>query len=208
MKEQKQLAGKIERQSNTLFYLAVLLLTLSVLIFGYNLIKIAKITGQATGTLNLTVESKTNINFTTNVVNWGTGQVSPGFSFATLNTAAGANNVTGGNWTGNTWGLVIENLGNQNVTLDLAATKTAATFVGGTNAGYMWNVTNVETNSCLPNITLGAWWNVNATARVCSVFYFAVNNDTIRIDFNVTIPDSAAPQVASDTITATATAVG
>ena len=78
-----------------------------------------------TATINLTVESSLAINFTTDIINWGSGRVTGGNTNATLNTAAGASNVTNGNWTGNTAGLVVTNIGNSITNLSIKAGKNA-----------------------------------------------------------------------------------
>lgn len=216
MKEEKQKsAGK---ENNLLFYLAVILLILSLIIFGYNLIRVTKITGKVTATLNLTVEPRTNINFTNASINWNSGQVNPGKTFAQLNTAAvGAGNITNGNWsvnyTGSVGGLILENIGNQNVTLDLAAGKSALQFLGGTNPGYQWNVSNYEVGSCTntnASASIAYAWNnfsnTNLSMRICRNFSFAQGSNSIRIDFNITIPSDSITGAVSDIITATATA--
>ena len=169
----------------------------------------------STGEANLTVESSAQINFTTAAINWGSGRVNSGASFAYL-TTLGTNNVSGGNWTlATAGGLRILNLGNVNVSLNLSGTKTAAQMIGGTSPAFTWNVSDLEAGSCLnstggtlnmPN--LGAWGNVNTSAATfCGRFLFADSTDTIRIDFNLTIPSDSITGAIGDTITATALAV-
>ena len=165
----------------------------------------------STGEANLTVESTVVINFTTNTISWGSGRVDSGRSSAGLNTFE-TNNVTGGNWTLTTGGgLRIQNLGNVNVTLNLSGTKSAATMIGGTSPGYKWNISNVETGSCR-NVTgavetplLFNFYDLNITStEFCRFFKFADSADTIRIDFNLTIPSDSLTGTLTDTITATA----
>jgi len=206
---------------NILLYFAIFLLAISLIVFSVNIIKIMRITGRATdtGEINLTVESKTQINFTTDEINWGSGSVSAGASNATLNTAGGANNVTNGNWTGNTAGLVVENIGNKNVTLDLKTGNNATALLGGTNPSYQYNVTNVEAGSCTNStggnnmssgISLGNFYDVNTTdpgTRVCDVFAHTDSIDTIRIDIKLVIPSDSKTGKITDTITATATTI-
>ena len=171
------------------------------------------ISGYATSTAvaNLSVESTVVINFTTNTISWGSGRVDSGGSSAGLNTFE-TNNVTGGNWTLTTGGgLRIQNLGNVNVTLNLSGTKSAATMIGGTSPGYKWNISNVETGSCR-NVTgavetplLFNFYDLNITStEFCRFFKFADSADTIRIDFNLTIPSDSLTGTLTDTITATA----
>ena len=210
-----------KRNSNTLFYFALGLLVVSTAIFLFNLNNLNPITGEALGSINFTIESLTSINFTTNMINWSVGSVTPGQSIARLNTAAGS--VTNGNWTANSAGLVLVNIGNQNVTLDLKTTKNASQLVKGNTVGdYNYNVTVAEAGSCVAtngsrtmgassNYTLGLFANVNKTSpgtRVCEVFVYNDNRDSIRIDIALNISStSATTGHVTDVITVTATAI-
>jgi len=199
--------------------LAVIVVVISVFSIGVFYLSakslFSTISGYATstGTANLTVESAITINFTTNQINWGSGRVNAGSASAGLNTFELAN-VTNGNWTLQTaGGLRIQNLGNINVTLNLTGTKTAATMIGGTNPSYLWNISNVEPSSCLNStggtgaLDLNTFHAVNitsATSFVCGRFQFVDSADTIRIDFNLTIPSDSITGALGDVITATA----
>ena len=201
-----------KQASKFLYYFAIALLIVSLAVFFVNVDKFFRITGKATstGTANLTIESITNINFTTNNINWGSGAVTAGQANATLDTAKGANNVTRGNWTGNTAGLVVENIGNQNVTLLIKAGLNAATLLGGTNPSYMFNFSNPEANSCTFNssTTAGTYYTANNTDRqVCDTFDINQNSDTLRIDMQLVIPSNSKTGAIGDIITVTATAV-
>lgn len=168
----------------------------------------------STGEANVTVETIASVNFTTSGINWGSGRVNSGSSSAGLNTFA-SGNVTGGNWTLQTFGgLRLQNLGNVNLTLNLSGTKTAAIFIGGTSPGYKWNISNVEASSCLNStggtdaIPLNVFYDVNITSTsFCGRFQFVDSADTIRIDFNLTIPSDSLTGTLNDVITATAFAV-
>jgi hypothetical protein len=196
-----------EKIFNLLFIVAIVLASLNV-IFIFN--KLDTLTGQVTesGFANLTVEALASVNFTTDVVNWGSGVVDSGESNAYLDTATGT--VVKGNWTVNSAGLVLENIGNVNVTLKFTAGKTAATFLGGTSPSYQWNFSNVEADSCINTTnysTIGTLEDVNTTGTtVCSIFEFADARDTIRIDLNLTVPSDSFTGALTDTITATAVA--
>jgi len=167
----------------------------------------------STGEANLTVESAVTINFTTARINWGSGRVNDGTQSAGLNTFE-ANNVTGGNWTlQNSGGLRIQNLGNVNVTLNLSGTKTAAQMIGGTTPGYKWNISNAESLSCLNAtggthaLSLDLFYDVNTTSALfCPRFRFTDASDTVRIDFNLTVPSDSITGALGDTITAIALA--
>jgi len=207
------------KTDNALLIIALIAVVVSVAGAGitYNYINAFKNkwpTGFATGTVNLTVESAASINFTTDEINWGSGRVNTGVDNATLSTAGGANNITNGNWTGNTAGFVIENIGNENVTLEIATGKTAATFISGTAGGgpsYRFNVSdNTEDGSCEYNVTEGDWNVVNTTSPgtlVCRPLYAADATDVVRIDVEVVIPSDSLIGELTDTFTATIAAI-
>ncbi|MBS3083967.1 hypothetical protein J4423_04135, partial [Candidatus Pacearchaeota archaeon] len=163
----------------------------------------------STGTANLTVESAITINFTTNQINWGSGRVNAGSPSATLNTEE-TGNVTNGNWTlQNAGGLRIQNIGNVNVTLNLSGTKTAAQMIGGTSPGYNWQFSEVESGSCLNASgsiqTFSSYYNVDTTTTlICGRFRYVDSNDSLRIDFQLTVPSDSITGALGDVITATA----
>ncbi len=206
----KKTESKNETLRNYLFYFAIFILAVSLIIFFINITKITRITGGATGTANLTISSSTEINFTTSMINWSIGNVQSGRANATLDTSAGANNVTNGNWTGNTAGLVIENIGNSNVTLQINSGKNSSGFIGGTSPLYQLNITNIEASSCAFNdsYTTAIYHDANITVQqVCNDFTYNDTRDTIRIDVKVVIPSDARGGAKGDVITATATAL-
>lgn len=186
-------------------FLAIVVIVISVVILGFSLT--GKVTD--TGVVNVTVESVVSINFTTDFLDFQAGSVSTGQASATLYTNG---TVVNGNWTSPGSNFVIENIGNNNVTLDIASGKTAADFIGGTSPDYEYNVSNVEASSCTnaTGFSLGVFYDVNATSpgtRVCSVFEYIDSRDTISIDLKLVIPSDAAGGEQTDTFTATATAV-
>ncbi len=200
----------------SLFGLAVIAVVVSLLATSFTYFAITslntRISGYATstGTANLTVEKTAIINFTTFEINWSSGRVNTGQSFAFLTSTGQTIN---GNWSTVNQGLVLQNIGNANVTLDLAVGKTAASFIGGTNPGYSWNVSNIEANSCTvaggQQLTV-TWNTTNSTApgtRWCNPFQYIDSADSIRIDINLTVPYDSLTGALTDTITATATAI-
>lgn len=204
---------------NSKFLLVLSIILIVTSIFSISLFYLSAksfftiISGHAssTGEVNLTVESDATVTFTTSQINWGSGRVNPGQSYATLNTLE-SNNVTNGNWTLQTYGgLRIQNNGNVNLTLNLSGTKTAATMIGGTSPVYQWNISNLEAGSCrnstggTSNLPLNTFFNVNtSTALFCSYLLSDDSQDSIRIDFNLTIPSDSFTGALGDTITATA----
>ena len=198
---------------NFLLVVAVVAVAVSLIATGFTYFSIAnlvsQISGFATSTAqaNLTVESTAAINFTTNFISWGSGRVNPGSSSASL-TTLGTNNVTGGNWTLTTaGGLRVENIGTINVSLNITVGKNASNFIGGTNPAYELNITNAEASSCLVStFTLGSWYTANTTNNIlnCGTFQFISGADSIRIDINLTVPETSLTGALTDTITATA----
>lgn len=200
-----------------LVFIALFLLATSLISAGFFYFStkelFSTISGYATsiGEVNLTVESDASITFTTSQINWGSGRVNSGQSSAGLNTFE-TNNVTNGNWTlQNSGGLRLENSGTVNLTLNLSGTKTAAQLIGGTNPSYRWNISNLDAGSCRNSsggtgaLALNLFYNVNtSTALFCNYFLFGNSEDSIRIDFNLTVPSDSLTGSLGDTITAIA----
>jgi hypothetical protein len=179
------------------------------------------ITGFATdtGTVNITVESAAAINFTLDVLNFGSGRVNLGSTNATLdsskNGASAASNVTNGNFSGNTAGLLLENVGNVNVTLKLGFQKNATSFLGGTSPSYAFNLTNNRTGSCVntTGFLMNQFYEINQTAlynssqdgvMMCDKFFFESTRDMLRIDIRLHLPSDSRTGSLGDIITATA----
>ena len=144
----------------------------------------------ATGTVNLSVTTNSQINFTVANVNFGAGTVEQG-GFVNLIT----NGTTSG---GASWGtvstpLTVENIGNVNVTLNISFGKNADSLIGGTSPLYKYNVSNSEANSCnvgTSGFGLGVFRDANSTStRVCDIFAYDNNLDVITIDLWIAIPD-------------------
>ncbi len=217
---------------NFLFGVAVIAVAVSLLAAGITYFSIAdlvsKLSGRVSlGEANLTVETLAEINFSVRAISWGSGRVSPGSTAASLTTSnhTGVANVTGGNWSldsdPNTaglqaGGLIIENVGNVNVTLNLTVGKNASEFIGGTNPAYEWNLTNLNANSCLNStglpmsVKINQLFPANTTTRAalwCDVLPFRNAQDAVRLDFNLTIPEDSRTGALGDVITATVTAL-
>lgn len=196
----------MEKENNFLFYFAVALLVVSLVVFGINVTKVTQVTGRATDTaiVNVTIQSTAEINFTTDFLDFGAGSVSAGKLIATINSTGG---VAGGNWSAVSTGFTLENIGNVNVTLDLTAAKTAATFIGGTSPTYGWSIDDSAESACTASVTEGTYSEVGTDVEVCSVFGFLDAADKIDIDIQLGIPYDSNKGTLTDTITATATAI-
>ena len=207
------------KSENTVLIIAIIVTVVSAISLGLVYYSVSNLgMGSFTGfavqnvsvnaTINITVSNLIVINFTTNNINFGSGTINLSANFSTLDTASGY--VYNGTWAVNTTKLVVQNDGTENVTLNLMTWKTNATFIGGSNPIYMYNVTNNEAGSCVnaTSFNVGTWNNVNTTypgTLVCSQFGFLDSQDTIKIDFKLGIPYDATNGSLGDIITATAT---
>jgi len=198
----KRLIKKNLDTTSLVGYIAILVIILSFVNIG------VRLTGRATGIVNVTIESKANINFSVGNISFGTGFFDSGKSNATVDTLG---NVINGNWTPVTEGFVIENIGSVNVTLDLKTGKTATQFLGGTTPSYQYNITNNEPGSCtVVGITLGQWNDVNTTSpgtRICDVFPYENTRDVINIDLKLFFSSDIVSGNKTDIFTATATTI-
>ncbi len=194
-----------ESYLNIIAYVAILLIIVSFVFISLN---IRGFTGRAStdyGYVNITIESSANINFTTDSIDFGAGQVSGGGFSALVNSNGVSEN---GTWNQTNQSLHLENIGNVNVSVDLTSDSDALTFIGGTNPGYQWNVSNNETNSCTPGITIDLDTYFNASTegvRVCDVLNYEDSADSIFINVGLSIPSDSNTGNLSSIITATAT---
>jgi len=192
---------------NILMVIAVISVTLMAINLIIQFDEVKKLTGFATdtGTANLTIASQASVEFTTSVINWGTGAVDELPTYATINSE---NTVTDGNWTQVNQALVLQNDGNSNVSVTLT-TSTAATFIGGVGPWYQLKVSNTESNSCdTAHLILSAYTNTTGAAQdACTNFRYYDAQDTIDIDVELRIPEDATPGAKGAIITATATPI-
>lgn len=163
-----------------------------------------------TGTANLSITGVAQVNFTTYVINWGSGYVNASELSCELNTN-GINNCT--DFTTVSTGLILENIGNVNVTLNLSSDKNAASFIGGSDVTpiYEWNVSNNEAGSCVNGTgfvktEITTYTTVTTTPQLACEQFGYDTLDTLEIDLKVVIPSDAAGTKGS-VITATATAI-
>ena len=181
-------------------YFAILIIIVSIFSIG------VKLTGKvsSSGDLNISIEESAEINFTTDYIDFGSGNVDLGVSNAIIDTTGTVENA---NWTAITEGFVLENTGNINVSLYLKSDKTAEEFLGGTSPSYQYNISNLDSGSCSSSvITFGQWYEVNVTddgTKICDFFSFDDTHDSIRIDLRLVIPSDAVLGSKSSTFTAT-----
>ncbi|MEK6847021.1 MAG: hypothetical protein AABY16_02545 [Nanoarchaeota archaeon] len=217
-----------EKASPTFIFFAVIAIIASMFSLGLVYMSanslLTKISGYvSSGETNLTVATQAEVNFTTRAIAWGSGRVTQDASAASLTTSnhSGIANVTGGNWTlTTTGGMRIENIGNVNVSLNLTISSNASSWIAGTNPVTEWNLTNLEANTCQNNAGSGTSGHMNvfydtnttpASAWIggmgCAIFNFLSTKDSIRLDFNLTIPENSKSGALGEVITATVTAL-
>lgn len=148
-----------------------------------------------TGVVNVTIGTSGAISFTSAFLDFGTGTVSP-TQVAVIDSEGGNYGAywTGGGTTGE---LVLENIGNVNLTLQLQTDKNASDFIGGSaNQAFEAKVADgpSDTGACTGTNVFGSgYFTINETLQdVCgTAFRYENNTDEIIIDFNMTIPDDA-----------------
>lgn len=237
MKEADKLMSGGERVIVTLsFLIAVLSIVFFILtIFFPGKLERIGFTGYATagnttsGIINLTVQTGVVINFSIDTIQWGTGSVNAGAQNATLDTSKRDHSlkVVNGNWSGvthgnksfydnRTNGLILQNLGNVNVSLYLISTANATNLIGGTSPSYQINITNNKTGSCFQNVASEAYNATNLTTymennnftgsgkKLCDMFGYEDTKDEIRVDIYLRVPSDSKTGLLQDTITATA----
>ncbi|MEK6927539.1 MAG: hypothetical protein AABX11_03840 [Nanoarchaeota archaeon] len=185
------------------YFIIVFLMGIILMVFiPYS--TVGRAIGTAEGTLNVTIETTTSLNFTVNLVNFGSGSVALGHSNATLDTLG---NVIDGNWTPVTDGFTLENIGNTNLSVYIKSDSDADIFLGGTNPAYYYMMSNLELNSCSnESLPFSSWTSVNTTGygdKVCNEFQPVLTNNSLRLDLKLVIPSDALLGERTDTFTAT-----
>jgi hypothetical protein len=208
---------KQKNMNNIIAVLAVVVVAVAVINLSITFVKVSdfqeKLTGYASGYVNITISSNIQINLTTSVTNFGAGGVNSTCERAMLKTnGASTGVVLCGNWSSDSGkGIVIENNGNVNATLTAQGTNAAAAFIGGTGSTYEWNFSVSEAGSCSggtlsQNVFRTA--NTSAPATLCTDFSPLDAGDEVTLDINITVPTDALIGARSDTITISASAQG
>ncbi|MCK4996831.1 hypothetical protein KAS08_00875 [Candidatus Pacearchaeota archaeon] len=181
-------------------YGAILVIVVSLASIGMQLTGFATV--QDTGIVNVTIDSAAAINFTIAFIDFGNGTVDAGPAGATLDTEG---TVTDGNWDTVSANLTLENIGNENVSLNFSSDEDADTYLGGTNPTFKYKVTADESGACVDN-TASSYIDMNTTStEVCTTFPFADAMDQISIDIELYIPSDSFTGEQTATITATGT---
>lgn len=167
------------------------------------------------GNATLVIEGVASINFSRALINWSAGSVDTGSGCteAVLDTD---NNVDCGlGWQAVGEGLILENVGNNNVSVELESSNDADGFIGGTNPLYRWRVHADEGSegSCVSGAVPVAWQNVavGSPIPICANFGNPTDlfDNRLEIDLNITVPMDAptTPAIKLSMLTATATTV-
>jgi uncharacterized delta-60 repeat protein len=147
------------------------------------------------GYVNVSITTTLAIEIIQEDVDFGEGAVDAGESNAELYTnQANAPTQNRGNWTlPNAYAIEVRNVGNINCSLDVGSSKTASSFLGGTNPEYQWKVSDKESGSCSGGLTHGSWYDVNSSARLCQHLSPINSSDEIFLDIRVVVPYDANP---------------
>jgi len=206
--------------NNMIAVLVVVVIVVAVINLSITVMKVSefreKITGFATGYVNITIASSISLNLTNSTVEFGGGGVNSTCDRATLTTKGRLlPTVVCGNWSTHSaagvspHGIAIENNGNTNCTITAQADTAAATFIGGTGSTYQWNISMSEDGSCSGNATAFDVFrtaNVTDPVTLCTDFSSLDTADELTIDVNITVPTDATIGIRTNTITITATA--
>ena len=196
--------------------LAILLIAAIVISLGGTLIslnrlariRIPDITGFTIGaTVGVNISETTEVNWTTSSIDWGTGTVVGG-KRCTLNSYAAPDAANCTSFSTDSDGLVLENIGNKNVSLNISCGTDADGFIGGTSPVYKWNATELDGATTCVEVGTPSDWQTASTVHtnICSNFQCDNDYDTIQFDVMVVLPDDAFGEK-EDTITATATGI-
>lgn len=213
--------------------------------------QIAGFASSEQGNATLEVVGIASIIFSNNLINWSDGavDVANGFTYANLtsnNTLGGGAPVTpesgnrtagsygnagdAGSFNNVTRGLVIENVGNSNVSLMLNSSLNAALLIGGTSPLFQWQLNQVttddtggatdgEANSCkLGGLANGLQYATWTDVPYGGVGYYVCGNLTqvgnnggfnneVEIDLRLAVPQDAPTGKKNATITATAAVI-
>ncbi len=179
-----------------------------------------KVTGRQTdtGTASLTIQSAASIKFLDDAIAWGNVKVNTTGSHvlcyldtAVPTTSNGTGCVFG--YTAETSGLVIENDGNKDLTVNLNFSKTSADFMDGSNPVVKYKVgEGAEASSCgnLTGTTTYADFAVN-NPEICAAdnagLSYIDSSDDLRVDIQVAVPYDATVEAKSVTVTVTGTQI-
>ncbi len=155
----------------------------------------------ATGNVSINLTGETSIMVKYNI-NYGSGRVDPDKSSAVLDSSLA--NATNGTWVFKPQYLYIENDGTVNVSVNITSSKTAASFIGGTNPEFKAKGKTTEANACAGTLQM-SYFNVTNTSRsICSLLQFGNSFDTFNVSTRLLIPSDAPTGYKESVLTFTA----
>lgn len=202
--------SKKNDSNNVVLYLLISAIGIS-LVGTFMLYNETSVTGYATtGLTNLTIETRTEINFTVDNINFGTGYVKSSCSTCTMDSEGNTGSCCV-DFHGETNGFTIENIGNTNVSLNVSFAKDADTLLGGNTAtnSYQLKASNGANPGCTGTLGSTSYTEIGAGTQynICDDMNFRVGTNEVDVDIKVVIPEDSHRGHLSDTITATATTV-
>jgi len=172
-------------------YSAIVVIVVSLFFIGIGITGYA-VTSNQTAVVNVTITSSGALNFTTALLDFGSGAVTGGAGGATIDSEG---TVTDGSWSTTTGELVLENIGNVNVSLTLSTNKSVDDFIGGTSPTFKAKTADKSgnTGACTGTETFdSAYAEINQTLQTaCGDFGFDGAVDEIDIDFEIYVPNDA-----------------
>jgi hypothetical protein len=199
----------------------LVLLASTVVVYSHlrgTMITAAATTDQALARVNIT--SRASINWTVDMIDWGSGYVNDTVLYCQLN-SEGLNNPSNcTNFTTVYEGLRLENDGNRNVQLNLSTNNSAALFIGGTSPLYQWKLANNESDTCgskgigsncVTNVSAlqyqSSYFSVSTTpVEICPCFRANNPSDLLNVELQIRIPSDSFSGLRESVITAVATA--
>ena len=184
------------KSEDVLVVVAVLAVIVSFVGLGFTYSSVMSyknlLTGFATdtGTVNITIDTNTAVNFTTDNVDFGSGAVDALKDFAVMSTES---SCSGDNCSTNSWdqpsAFVIENIGNINVTANVSFSTDADGLLAGSSPEFQYKMSETTTDSCVGTLSAGTYRDANTTeTSVCDNFGFYDDDDELSMDIRLLIP--------------------
>ena len=205
-----------------LVFLLVIAILVSIIGTWYSIDRVNRltsITGNPVGYVNVTIQSKTEINVTQPYCGFGTGYVTEGYDFAVLHPGSASPYCTDvtdtkGNWSNQSIYdpdcMEIVNLGNRNAFVNVSSEKTPSNFIGGTNPNVTAWSEDKESGACSTggSVTLVNFPGVEmdtSNRTMCSCLYSDLTKNELYVGCYLKIPKDASATQKIDTWTFTAT---
>jgi len=179
----------MKNTSEIISYASIAVIAISLFFIGTELTGLA-VTDNETGLVNVTIETSAALDFTTPLLDFGAGSVTGGAAGATIDSEGTMTDGTG--WT-SAGALILENIGNTNVTLNLTSNKTADDFIGGNSPTFKAKVIDNEGDACSgATQSFASYADINLGQQIaCSNFAYDDALDTVAIEFELYIPNNA-----------------